>query len=286
MPGRKNEELHQWTREELIFLRTEASRESAEFIAHKLNLAIAQVKKKCKELKLIISVKGKWGKRVFDFLKANYKTLSNAEMADKLNEMFPYVEVKFSRMSVSCYMTRLGLQRTENEKRIMWDKITATGCYKETWNTKGIGHISWRKSMARKNKDITADCYYIKTKNGWESYKKWLYEQHFGLVPKGRQVTLIDGNERNVVIENLLLVDKTNSANKATVDLTDNYILSVLLFNEPNKEDTKKRILANPKYAKTLIELERIKIISNRKVDGKKDKKLERPSENDEGSLL
>jgi hypothetical protein len=42
----------------------------------------------------------------------------------------------------------------------------------------------------------------------WLRYNRYLYEQHYGTIPEGYLVLFKDGNSDNVVIENLMLVDR------------------------------------------------------------------------------
>jgi hypothetical protein len=45
--------------------------------------------------------------------------------------------------------------------------------------------------------------------NLWKAKRILLYEKHYGKVPKGALVVLIDGNPLNIVLENLMLIEKT-----------------------------------------------------------------------------
>lgn len=44
----------------------------------------------------------------------------------------------------------------------------------------------------------------------WVLYSRWLWEKHYGPIPNGKVITTRDGDRENIVLENLILVDKSS----------------------------------------------------------------------------
>lgn len=53
----------------------------------------------------------------------------------------------------------------------------------------------------------------------WKQLHRLVWEEHFGEVPEGQRVTFLDGDKRNVSIDNLVLVDDTVNARLTTLKL-------------------------------------------------------------------
>lgn len=62
---------------------------------------------------------------------------------------------------------------------------------------------------------------WVKTKDGYKRYHRWLWVQSFGPIPKGYLVTFKDKNPLNCEIENLQLVSRNQHiANNRNVEKT------------------------------------------------------------------
>ena len=98
----------------------------------------------------------------------------------------------------------------------------------------------------------------------------WLYEL-FGPIPEGYMVRTKDGDNMNVVPENLVLVTRAqhaviNSANSIG-KLSDNYIIGIL--SSGKDKSLKESIAGN----KELIEVKRLQLQLNRMINGKDNRK-------------
>ena len=51
----------------------------------------------------------------------------------------------------------------------------------------------------------------INEPNVWKHKHRYIYEQHFGAIPKGYMVSFADGNKRNFDINNLILISKNEN---------------------------------------------------------------------------
>ena len=78
------------------------------------------------------------------------------------------------------------------------------------------GHVpANKKSVGHKRKSV--DGYWevkIAEPNVFKAIHRILWEQHYGPIPKGMQITFIDGNKDNVVIENLRAETMTEKFNR------------------------------------------------------------------------
>ena len=72
-------------------------------------------------------------------------------------------------------------------------------------NTRKVGQVYWRNAENQ---------YFIKTANGVKPFKNWLWEKENGTVQKGEYVCFIDGNSKNVCLENLCLLDRAGLLKK------------------------------------------------------------------------
>lgn len=105
---------------------------------------------------------------------------------------------------------------------------------------------------------------WFKTEGGWVIYKCYLYELHFGPIPSGKAVRLIDGNDENVVIENLEVYDKLEAAHDALTNLSDNAVLLLLRRQNPELYD-EKTIEQLKRSGSDIIEIKRLQIQLKRK---------------------
>lgn len=149
------------------------------------------------------------------------------EMKDFLKKIVPGREYKevlamfnfkyglnVSKSSLTSALKRFKIQNgldTRFKKGIIaWNKGLKTGVkpsniFKKgniTWNTKPIG-----------SERIEAKNGYVEIKvaepNKWERKHRWIYEQHYGKVPKGYVVIFADRNKYNFEISNLILVSRS-----------------------------------------------------------------------------
>lgn len=173
--------------------------------------------------------KVKWTDEVIQFMIDNYKGKDNIELAKMLNEKFNLntnndrvgnVKANLKRrygidlttyINKGCY--RKGISPANKGKK--WDEYMSKEaqekslktCYKKgniPYNHKEIG-----------SERISKDGYiYVKVKDGclsknYQLKQRYIYEQHYGKIPKGYNVIFLDGNRRNFDINNLRAVSKS-----------------------------------------------------------------------------
>lgn len=156
-----------------------------------------------------------------EFLKLNYQSIGDTELAEYYNEFFPKNK-PWSKRHIEKKRRYLKLKRTDEEKKNIFIRNKEMGrfnsCAINAWKTRGsaneIGTIVHWKVRQRQY-------LHIKTNNGYEKYHVYLWNQINGNIPKGFNVTFIDGNTLNCTIDNLELLSDAdlvikNSKNRKT----------------------------------------------------------------------
>lgn len=206
-----------------------------------------------------------WTDEQVQFLKDHYQCIGDKEMAHifqlnwakKKNWTLKHIEKK---------RKYLNLKRTKEEIDFIRARNVLLGCWQDmaTWNTREaakLGEIRIWKASKRANQEANQVFKVIKTEKGFVHYMPWLWQQHNGPVPKGMKVTTIDGNNMNVVIENLQIITQAEQGkrlgNIASTALSDNYIAGQLTNRKP---EIRKEVRANKQllqFKRTQLELQR-----------------------------
>lgn len=117
------------------------------------------------------------------------------------------------------YMTRFKEGNIPHNKGVpmrsdVYEKVKHTMFKKgnKPHNTKPIGTISLRADNSGKQYQ------YIKIADShWELYHRYIYEQHYGPIPKGQVVIFKDKNQNNLSIDNLSCISKENNMNNNSI---------------------------------------------------------------------
>ena len=152
----------------------------------------------------------KWTDEEKEYLASIVKGSTYKEITEKMNDKFEY---NFSEEQVKGMMYRNKL-------------TTGTGGYfkkgSTPWNKGLKGYMGANKTSFKKGtippnqvpigtESITKGGY-IKVKvgepNKWKLKQRYIYEQHYGEIPKSHNVIFADKNIRNFDINNLVLVSK------------------------------------------------------------------------------
>lgn len=152
----------------------------------------------------------KWTDEEKEYLASIVKGSTYKEITEKMNDKFEY---DFSEEQIKGMMFRNKL-------------TTGTGGHfkkgSTPWNKGLKGYIGANKTSFKKGtippnqvpigtESITKGGY-IKVKigepNKWKLKQRYIYEQHYGEIPKGHNVIFADRNIRNFDINNLVLVSK------------------------------------------------------------------------------
>jgi hypothetical protein len=266
---------------------------SNEWIAKKLNttaVAIKTIGSKYKLKKADDYVCG-WLDEDLDYLKANFRTVSYAEIAKHLGK---------KTNTVASMAWKLGLKRTEEEQKAIVRKYNK-GCFsKENVGfrpPKGIrlsSKTEFKKGQLPKN-TLSDGVITIRHKKGdnhpyqfiriglskWVFLHRHIWQQANGPIPKDSVVIFKDGNTLNCVLDNLEMITKAENARRnvnydksaismrqlwadGKIDngmrsLDDNYIARMMAGGD---QALKAAILENPE----LIELKRTSLHLNRAI--------------------
>lgn len=147
---------------------------------------------------------------VLDFIRRDYKGISNAEMAIRLEKEFGR---KFEKKAVGKYRNLIGCPS---------GRKGAEGCVPHNKGKKGHCSPGCEKGWFKKghmpkthkpvgSERISVDGYYeikVAEPRKWRLKHHVLWEQKYGPIPENHVVTFRDGNSLNCVVENLMLITK------------------------------------------------------------------------------
>ena len=193
-----------WTSDEINYLFENYKTETTRSIAEKFGKTYDQVKCKRYELELYKMKLVRWTKEQTDYLINNYQQIGDKEMAQKMNVIFP--SKKWTHKHIEKKRYHLNLKRTEEQRKRIKSRNKKRGAWKtgKTWKTRGITKIGEIRKWNLENRSYL----FIKTESGFEFYSRYLYKKTFGEIPEGMIVTFKDGNQLNVVPENLILISR------------------------------------------------------------------------------
>lgn len=180
-----------------------------------------------------------WSERMEKLLMDNYHSKTNLELAKMLDAEFPlpggrkydhYNHVRNQLTILGCKRTKKELFDVKSRNQVnSWER----GVYKHL-DPPGITYPIGAFVLRTARKKMVL--YYKVEEYKWVTYKNYIWELHFGKIPEGKAIICIDGNPENVVIENLLAIDKIDKAHAEMTNLTDNAIIGILKRTRPVSE--------------------------------------------------
>lgn len=180
-------------------------------IAENLGLKQTWVRTKAYEMGLKKLNLEYWTDEQVLFLKENYRTIGDTEIAEYFNENMPKKK-KWCKRHIDKKRSYLGLKRTPSEvaeiKRRNIDNGRFAVCASRMWDSIGrpeIGEI--RVHIHNGVKRVV-----IKTENGFVHRNRWLWEQHYGSVPSNVYVRQKDGTPLICDVSDLYLVTQAENA--------------------------------------------------------------------------
>ena len=170
----------------------------------------------------------KYTKEVIDFVINNHKGKSLIELADLVNKKF---NLNINNDNLSNLKSALRIRKgiilepaindgclkkgnIPKNKGKKWDEYMSKEAQeksRKTWFKKGNTPANHREIGEER---ITQDGYIeikVRDKCGndnWELKHRWIYEQHYGKIPEGYNVIFLDGNKKNLDINNLKCITK------------------------------------------------------------------------------
>lgn len=160
-----------------------------------------------------------------EFLKINSNLMTRQELTDAFNKEFE-CSIKTNAIEQRCF--KKGFKPLDDGKfkqgNVPWQK-TPGGRDAYVKSLIGGNSRSFRKGHIPANvktigtESIRSDGYtYIKTKFGWITKQKAIYEKKYGKISTDLKVIPVDGDKNNLSIDNLRAVD--------------NYVITVLMAND------------------------------------------------------
>ena len=169
----------------------------------------------------------KWTNEEKEYLAKIVKGKTYKEITQAMNEKFEYQFVESQiKGALNRYKLKTGLNGYFKKGFVPWNKGLKgyMGANKTSFK-KGIIPPNYRPVGSER---ITKDGYLevkVEDPNKWKLKHRIVYEEHHGEIPKGGNIIFLDGNKKNINIENLKLVSD------ATLLIANN---KKLLFEDRN----------------------------------------------------
>ena len=150
---------------------------------------------------LIDNVKGISLKELTDKFNQKFNNnLSESAIANRKNKLKISSGVNYGQFKKGCYPANKGKKWDDYVSKDKQEKMKKT-CFKKG----NIPHNHRQIFEERLDKNGYIEMK-IKEPNVWQKKHRYIYEQHFGKIPKNHKVIFLDGNNRNFNIKNLKLV--------------------------------------------------------------------------------
>ncbi len=229
--------MKRWTDDQITYLnkisKGKSNKEIAQLINKKFNTNYTSSAISTKKVKLGIKSNYKYVPKytdeIIEFIKNNYQDKDNIELASILNEKF----------NLDTTGDKISMLKANIKRRFGINLRTGinNGCFKKGQNPPNKGK-KWDEYLTKEQQEKSKKTWYkkgnissnnvpigteriakdnyieIKVKDGnlnknWQSKHRYIYEQHYGAIPKGFKVIFADGNRRNFDINNLILVSNS-----------------------------------------------------------------------------
>lgn len=177
-----------------------------------------------------------------EFIRKNYEIMSPRQIGEKLGRTKSAIKNRVNTLGLkldrsSLCINRLGQFRKGhiplNKGQKMSPEVREK--VKHTWFTKGHKPKNTKEGtlIFSHRKDSNGNLYrHIKiSDSNWILYHRYLYEQHFGLIPSGMNVVFKDGNTLNVEIENLELISNEELMKRNTIHRFPEELKEVIRLN-------------------------------------------------------
>lgn len=209
----------QFTAQDVRFIKKNFHKMTNPQLAKALDMTLTMVRSKCYELGLKHMEMEYWTKEQVDYLKANYKTTGDVELAEYFNTTWPKNK-GWTKKHIEKKRRYLKLDRTPKQIQRIHQRNVSNGRFKicpvKAWQTRGVSPVGtinvWKTKEGHQFK-------VIKRENGFVHYARWLWEQHYGPIPKGMCIRAKD-DTLNIVIENLEMITLAEHAIRNSVNRT------------------------------------------------------------------
>lgn len=236
-------------------------------LAQALGIKLTSVRTKCYELGLKRMELEYWTNEQIGFLLKNFKKYGDKELAELFNSRWPKKKT-WTLKHIEKKRLYLKLKRTDAELLAIKERAKAKGIYKnalrKTWAKRGVTKEGEIRYWKRSKSDLTFPV--IKVGNRFLHWGRYMWEKHYGPVPKGMNVIFKDGNNHNLSLSNLEMVSDGELSKRnsriGSRGLSDNYIAGIITHGQP---ELREEVVKD----KSLIQLKRQQLILNRTINEK-----------------
>lgn len=262
---RKPRNKYNWSRKQINFIKKNYSVMTNTEMADALGLKLYALRNKCISMGLKRMELEYWKKVQINFLLRKYKTIGDKEIAEIFERKWPK-QKGWTKKHIEKKRKYLGLKRTKEELVAIKTRNKKRGCFAlcavHAWKSRGVspeGTVRYWKKFDQPDKTFPV----IRVKGGYVHWGVWAWQQAYRKIPKGKNVVFKDGNNRNLDINNLILVSNSELArrnlSKSSQGLLDNYVIGILTHKNPYL----RKIL---KQDPALVELKRQQLKLNRAI--------------------
>jgi hypothetical protein len=213
------------------------SQMSAEKIALELGVPAYRVRNFLKKRKLKLKhARVKWPKKAKDYVRENYKTKTNMELALELNKICPRGKRngKWKNDQIAQQLLELKLSRTDEEIAAARKKNVELGLSVYGYDAnRGYKNGAVTIRNEKRNNGSIVQVPYVKTKEGFRLKKHIVWEKHKGPIPEYHIIRCKDGNELNTRITNLELASVSEGMERWAESLHDDYVIMISSLKNP-----------------------------------------------------
>lgn len=251
-----------WTEAQLNFMTMNFDVMTNQAMADALGLKLTSVRTKLYELGLYKMRLEYWTDEQIEFLKANYETLGDTELAEIFSQTWAK-EKGWSKKHIEKKRRYLKLKRSTEQKKAVHARNVAAGAYSmcaiNAWKTRGVSPVGTIRFWRTSGSDRMVP--FIKLAEGYVHWSRWFWEKTNGPIEEGMFVSFV-GDTSNLTIENLKLVtalEHRQNVCSYAHNLADGYIAGIITHNSP---ELRSLVRKNPE----LISAKRTLLLLNRKI--------------------
>ncbi|RZJ89978.1 MAG: hypothetical protein EOO20_09495 [Chryseobacterium sp.] len=243
-------------------------------MANALGLKVTSVRTKLYEMGYYKMRMEYWTEEQVAFLNANYQTLGDTELAEIFSQKW-HKDKGWDKKHIEKKRRYLILKRTTEEKKAIHQRNIDMGCYsmcaKHAWKTRGVSAEGVIRMWRTNNSERLIP--HIKIGGQYIHWNRWFWEQQNGPIPNDHYIVFV-GDPSILTIENLRCISieeyKREFNNKAVIELSDNYVASMLSHKN-------KSLRALVKGMPELIQAKRNQLLLNRKIKNHGTEQNDRP---------
>lgn len=207
-----------------------------------------------------------WTPEQIEFLKKNYKTCGDKELAEIFQTKWPK-QKGWTLKHIEKKRKYLNIKRTPAQLFKIKQKAKAKGVYvlglQKTWMKRGAAPegavVIWATESQWPTKHIKINGKFI-------NYHRWLWQQAGRSIPKGKNICPKQGISEVKTADDLECITKAEHARRTQLKsckaLSNNYVAAILSHGDP---DMRQYLKANPE----ILQLKRNQLLMNRTINSK-----------------